>query len=54
MIRTDGEERIVENLKRKSIAADKMFTDLVYYMNESLNINRIVKYDNKMEVPAWL
>jgi len=54
MIRTDGEERIVANLKRKSIAADKMFTDLVYYMNESLNINRIVKYDNKMEVPAWL
>lgn len=54
MIRTDGEERIVANLKRKSEAADKMFTDLVHYMNDSLQIQRGVKYEREMEAPTWL
>lgn len=54
MVRTDGEERIVENLKRKSEAASRMFSDLVSYMNESIKIDRNKKYDKEMEVPNWL
>lgn len=54
LIRTDGEERIVANLKRKSEAADRMFTDLVRYMNEALHIDRTKEYQKKVEAPSWL
>jgi hypothetical protein len=54
MVRTDSEERIIENLKRKSLAADRMFTDLVRFMNESLKIDRNSYKINKVEVPNWL
>ena len=54
LIRTDGEDRVVANLKRKADAADRMFTDLVSYMNNSMTIERSKEYSNKMEVPEWL
>lgn len=54
IVRTDGEERIIANLKRKSEAADRMFTDLVRYMNTSLSINRSNYSDKIVEVPKWL
>ena len=54
VILTDGEERILENLKRKSEAADQMFTDLVKYMNQAMKVNRSQYENKKVEVPSWL
>jgi hypothetical protein len=36
IIQTDSDERVIKNLTRKSLASDKMFTDLVNYMNQIL------------------
>jgi hypothetical protein len=54
LIYTDSQERMLNNLLRKSKAADEMFTALNFYMNEALSIKRS-NYDKKItEVPAWL
>lgn len=53
LIYTDGGQRMMENLARKAQAADKMFDDLVRYMNEGERVE--VKYNQtKVEVPAWM
>ena len=54
IIRTEAEDRVMENLKRKSDAADAMFTNLVKEMNHVLKIERTNEYRNTMEVPQWL
>jgi len=54
IIRTEAQERVMQNLKRKSQAADKMFSDLVRYMNDALNVNGHKEYIGKMEVAGWL
>ncbi len=54
MIRTEAEERVMANLKRKAQAADRMFTDLVGYMNNALVIDRRREFTGKGEVPKWL
>lgn len=52
-IYTDGGERMLLNLKRKANLADKMFTDLVKYMNDALYVKNI--YTRKeIKVPQWL
>ncbi len=54
LIYTDSQERMLNNLLRKSKAADEMFTALNYYMNEALSIGRS-HYDNqKVVLPDWL
>ena len=54
LIRTDAEERVVANLKRKSAEASKMFDSLVFHMNESLHLNGHSHYDRRATVPVWL
>jgi hypothetical protein len=54
IIRTDGDAAVLENLQRKSVAADKMFSDLVTYMREGTIVARSRIYEKKEEVPAWL
>jgi hypothetical protein len=54
IIRTEAEDRIMDNLKRKAKAADQMFSDLVHYMNDALNIKRSQEFNKSMEVPNWL
>lgn len=54
LIATEGEMGAKENLQRKAIAADRMFTTLVSAMNNSLTIGRDPGYQNKLEVPSWL
>lgn len=52
-IYTDGGKRMLQNLDRKAKLADKMFTDLVKYMNEALSVKNI--YTRKeIQVPQWL
>lgn len=54
VVTTEGEKSVLKNLQRKAKAADKMFSDLVEHMNESLAIGREVKFTQREEVPAWL
>lgn len=54
IIVSEGEERVLENLRRKSLAADAMFKSLVELMNDSLEIERSNGFHGKIEVPSWL
>jgi len=54
IITTEGEQDVLKNLQRKAKAADKMFSSLVKYMNESLHIARDIDFTQKEEVPQWL
>jgi len=54
IILTEGEKKIMSNLKRKMEAADKMFSSLVKQMNNSLHINKENGFKTKQEVPSWL
>lgn len=54
LIVTEGEAGVKENLTRKSLAADRMFSSLVEQMNNAIGIDRGQKYEQTIEVPAWL
>jgi hypothetical protein len=54
IVTTEGERRVMSNLKHKADAADIMFSNLVANMNDSLSINRTNKNIIKEEVPSWL
>jgi len=54
IVMTEGEKRVMENLKRKARAADKMFDNLVNEMNNSISMQKRNDFTNKEEVPAWL
>jgi hypothetical protein len=51
---TEGEARVRENMRRKAEAADRMFTELVAHMNDSLRLSGARSFDIQAEVPAWL
>lgn len=53
VISTEGEQHVRDNMKRKAIAADQMFTFLVQYMNDAMKLNRN-EYNTNVEVPVWL
>ena len=54
LVVTEGERGIKENLRRKSEAADRMFLELVAHMNDVMRLERGVRYERAVEVPAWL
>jgi hypothetical protein len=54
LIYTDGGQRIMDNLKRKSKAADLMFKELVGYMNQSLELNRDNYVKREVGIPQWM
>lgn len=54
LIYTDGGKRIMNNLVRKSKAADEMFNELTTYMNQSLHITRDTYERKEIEVPQWM
>jgi hypothetical protein len=54
IILSEGEMRVMENMKRKSVAADKMFTSLLNEMNNVLKINKEITYTEKEILPEWL
>ena len=54
LVFTKGDERVIDNLKRKQNQAKEMFINLVKEMNNSLEINKIENNKNNMEVPQWL
>ncbi len=54
MITTDGQDNVLENLNRKSVAADKMFSELVGMMWRELKLETKNEYTKKEKVPSWL
>ncbi len=54
LIASEGEVGVKENLKRKSDAADQMFTSLVAHVGDAMRIERMQNYEKKVEVPSWL
>ena len=54
VISTEGEERVLENLERKSKQADEMFDSLIENMNDSLRILNEETFHEQERLPAWL
>ncbi len=54
VVTTPGETRILRNMERKSANADKMFSELIRYMNEAMTINKDKTHDKKVKAPQWL
>ena len=54
VIMTEGERKIIENLKRKEKAAVTMFDNLVANMNNQLKIKADNNYNEQIEVPEWV
>lgn len=54
LVVSEGEAGARENLRRKSEAADRMFTELVAHMNAALRVERGGSYTTEARLPAWL
>ena len=54
IITTEGEFRVLENLKRKAKAADEMFNQLTHHMRNALDVKTTERKIEKVEVPTWM
>tara|TARA_R110000803_G_scaffold43701_7_gene93044 strand:+ start:1165 stop:2451 length:1287 start_codon:yes stop_codon:yes gene_type:complete len=54
IICSDGELRVLENLRRKSDAAERMFRSLVHHMSDAMNINPLREFNQTERMPQWL
>jgi hypothetical protein len=54
VIATEGEERVLQNMRKKAEKAELMFTALVAAMHDSTRIDYANNYQTKVKVPAWL
>jgi len=54
LIASEGEAGIRENLRRKQIAADRMFSHLVENMNSAMKIKRTKIGSTPERIPQWL
>ena len=54
IVATEGEARVMANLKRKAESAAVMFDNLVKEMNNAVSIDRRNDYTKTQEIPSWL
>lgn len=54
LVATDGEKGVKDNMRRKSEAAARMFTELVGHMNDAMRLDRGARFTERVEVPTWL
>lgn len=54
VVATEGEVRVLGNMRRKADQATMMFEKLVGHMNNSLTIETHDRYTKETEVPSWL
>jgi hypothetical protein len=54
IVTTEGDRPVMENARRKSVQADRMFSELVAWMNQAMSINRTNSFTEKECVPSWL
>lgn len=53
IVMTEGERKIMENLRRKADGAELMFGNLIAEMNHAIAINTSKSFDKQMELPSW-
>jgi hypothetical protein len=51
---SDGEERVLANLRRKAEQADRMFAELAANVTHAIGLSVSAKYDTKEVLPSWL
>ena len=49
---TEGEVRVMENLRRKAAQVDQMFASLVEHMGDAMGIDRSQKFTTEEETPS--
>lgn len=54
IVLTEGQQRVMDNLQRKSEAATLMFERLVKHMKDAQGISSGVRHSQTVEVPAWM
>jgi len=54
VVTSEGERGVMENLQRKARQADKMFSELVRFMQNELHIEKKDDHTKQTEVPTWL
>lgn len=54
IITTQGEIGVLNNLRRKADAADRMFESLCRHMNDAMHIDRGRGFTEKERIPRWL
>lgn len=54
VIATDGEARVLANMRSKAEKASQMFEVLVQQMSNALSIQRVNQYTSQPKVPTWL
>ena len=54
VVATEGEIRVLGNMRRKAAKADSMFSSIVAETNNADRVERVDLYTNKMESPQWL
>jgi hypothetical protein len=54
VVATEGEVRVMANMRRKAEKSDKMFAALVREMNDANRIERTNEFAKRMELPSWL
>ena len=54
IVASEGEKGVLKNLRRKSDAADRMFSELVALMNDALKIGVDTSYPKQEEIPTWV
>jgi SNF2 family DNA or RNA helicase len=54
VVATEGEVRVLANMRSKAIRAEKMFTVLVEQMNQATDIKQVNEHTQETELPSWL
>jgi hypothetical protein len=54
IILTEGEKRIMDNLRHKEASASSMFDNLIKEMSNAETIQTLTHFDKKEELPSWL
>ncbi len=54
VVTTKGGQRVLANLERKAVQADRMFSSLTAHMRDAQTVARTQSFDKKAEVPSWL
>jgi superfamily II DNA or RNA helicase len=54
VVATEGEVRVISNMRSKAKKSDKMFEQLVAQMNHAVTIGRSNPYNNTLIIPQWL
>jgi SNF2 family DNA or RNA helicase len=54
VVATEGEVRVMSNMRAKANKAEKMYAALVQEMNRAEGVKRTNEYTNETEVPQWL